>query len=327
VNAAGLIGGHFPHHLIQHRQRQFSALLDRAEQQQAVHHLIDPARDAIRVAIKRFDQAFLETGMFAPTDLRQPVTHVMFDLVRIERFEMVRSDDPLTQLFQIGMMRNRPPKFGLAQQQALQQRVRTELEIGQHPQFFQRAQIKVLAFVHHQKAAPPGAGFVLQETFDRAQCAGLVLPFDRKPEGLRHDMHHFVSIKRAGHDLRHAERGRIDPFHQMRHKRRFARANLAGDDDKAFTLRQAIAKIAHRFLVAGAFKIELRVGGQLKRPSAESVILLVHEDFSPSSEIVAQADQRGGKGEILSAEIAVEIIDRNRGASGQPPGNRAVVGQ
>ena len=106
----------------------------------------------------------------------------------------------------------------------------------------------------------------------------------------------------------------------MSDQRRFARADLAGDDDEALTLRQAIAKIAHRLLVAGALEIELRVGGELEGSPAEAVELFVHEPLIPS-EIVAQANQRGGKGEVLGGEFAVEVIDRNRCPAHKPLGD------
>ena len=54
-------------------------------------------------------------------------------------------------------------------------------------------------------------------------------------------------------------------------------ANLAGDDNEALTLRQAVAEIAHRLLVADALEIELRIGGELEGAPAEAVELFVHE--------------------------------------------------
>jgi hypothetical protein len=96
-------------------------------------------------------------------------------------------------------------------------------------------------------------------------------------ERLRDDVHDFGAVERAGDDLRHGQRGRIDPLHQLRHQRRLARTDLAGDDNEALALTEAIAEIAHRLLVADAFKVELRIGSQLEGASAEAVELLVHE--------------------------------------------------
>ena len=67
----------------------------------------------------------------------------------------------------------------------------------------------------------------------------------------------------------------------MRDQRRLARANLAGDDNEAFTLIEAIAQIALSLTMARAFEVELRVGGQLKGPSAQSVICVIHGVFIP----------------------------------------------
>src|SRR3546814_7192892 len=52
----------------------------------------------------------------------------------------------------------------------------------------------------------------------------------------------------------------IDRIDQMADQRRLARADIAGDDDEALALRQAIAEIGHRLAVRGGLEPEARIG-------------------------------------------------------------------
>ena len=89
-------------------------------------------------------------------------------------------------------------------------------------------------------------------------------------------MDQLFAVERRGNHLRHGQRRRINALHKVRDQGGFTRTNFAGDDDETFTLIEPIAKIAQRLLVARAFKVELRIRCQLKRASAEAVMLLVH---------------------------------------------------
>ena len=125
--------------------------------------------------------------------------------------------------------------------QGLQKRVGTELEVGEHSQLFQSLHGEVLRFVHHQQAAPPRTCLFMKETFNRTQCGGLVVPLNIKAEALRDDMHDLFAAQLAGNDLTDSELCRIDRGDHVRDQRGLARANLAGDHNKAFTLGQPVA--------------------------------------------------------------------------------------
>ena len=94
----------------------------------------------------------------------------MFDiglhLVGIHGFEVVGGDHPLAQLLQPVAVHQRVAELRLAQKQRLEQGMRAQLEVGQHPQFFQCLDRKVLRLVDDQQAAPPGARLFVQEAFD-----------------------------------------------------------------------------------------------------------------------------------------------------------------
>src|SRR3546814_17907669 len=65
----------------------------------------------------------------------------------------------------------------------------------------------------------------------------------------------------------------------MPDQRCLAGADIAGDDDEALALRQAIAQIGHCLPVRAAFEIESGIGRQLERASGEAIELIVHRKF------------------------------------------------
>ena len=219
-----------------------------------------------------------ERRIALPADFGHAVFDIAADLVGLHRVEMMRRDHALAQLFQpLGVQRG--AKFGLTQQQNLQQRMRAELKIRQHAQFFQRRGLQVLGFIDDEKAATSGARLILQEILECAQRGGLVggaRVRQLNAECLRCQPHQFVPIELAGHDLAHGQPLPIDRGDQMRGQRRFARAHFAGDDNKTLALRQAIAQIRQRLAVSQAFEIEIGIGRELERPAAEPIKLIVH---------------------------------------------------
>src|SRR3546814_17774458 len=65
----------------------------------------------------------------------------------------------------------------------------------------------------------------------------------------------------------------------MPDQRCLAGADIAGDDDEALALRQAIAQIGHCLTVRAAFEIESGIGRQLERASGEAIEMIVHRTF------------------------------------------------
>ena len=188
-----------------------------------------------------------------------------FDLARLHRFEVMSRDHALAQLLELVGAGEQALELRLAEQKRLQERVRAELEVRQHPQFLERADREVLGFVDDQQAAFAVARFLVEEMLDRGERRRLVTPFDIEAEAARRDMDHLLAIERAGDHLAHAHPV-VELFLEMRDQRRFARADLAGDDDEPFALVQAIAKIGQRLLVRDALKEIGGVGRELEGP-------------------------------------------------------------
>ena len=66
----------------------------------------------------------------------------------------------------------------------------------------------------------------------------------------------------------------------MPDQRRLARADVAGDDDEALALREAVAEIGHRGAMGLALEPEARVRRQLEGAIAEPVVAVVHARLS-----------------------------------------------
>ena len=207
--------------------------------------------------------------------------HIGADFLGLHRLEMMRRDHPLAQLFQPRRILQQVAKLRLAQQQDLQQRMRAQLEVGEHTQLFERLDREVLGLVHHQQTAATGARFLVQERLDQRERARLVVPPGRQAEGACGHVDQLVAIKPAGHDLCRGQSLAVDRCQQMRRQCRFARTHRAGDDDEALALRKAIAKIRQRLAVRSALEIEFRIGGELEGPPGELVERIVHRGGKP----------------------------------------------
>ncbi len=57
---------------------------------------------------------------------------------------------------------------------------------------------------------------------------------------------------------------------------RLAGAHIAGDDDEALRLFDAVTQVRQRPLVPAAAEVEARIGRQAERLGVELVVLLVH---------------------------------------------------
>ena len=269
------IAGHLLDHRVEHLDIKPGLFLDRTQQQQPGHDLVDLARNTAGRLVQLDPHAPVEFGMLVPADMAQAMLDIGFDLARLHRFEMVCGDDALAELLELVRMRKQLLELGLAEQQRLQQRVRTELEVRQHPQFFERADRQVLRLVDDQQRPAAIARLFVQEHLDRCEVGSLVAA-RVEPEAARCDMDHFLAIERAGHHFAHGHAVAVELLLEMGHQRRLARTDLAGDDDEAFALVEAVPEIAQRLLVRDAFVIERRVGRELERTLAETVIFFVH---------------------------------------------------
>ena len=138
----GLLGPavarHFLHDLIQHCAIDLAALLDRTHQQQARRDLVDPARDTAACLVDLGKNLGIERRIALPVHQRQTVFDIGCDLLHLHRGKVMRCNHALAKLFEPVVLGERLLKFRLAEQQLLQQGVRTELKIAHHPQLFER---------------------------------------------------------------------------------------------------------------------------------------------------------------------------------------------
>ena len=174
------------------------------------------------------------------------------------------------------LLQSQAGQTGQQKQQDLQQGMRAKLEVGQHAQFFQRINRQALRFVHHQQAAATFAGFAVQECLDLRQRTRLVVPGNLQPESMRADMDQFIAVQRRCHDLRRGQPLAVDRGHQVRNQRGFARADLAGDDDEALALVQAVLEVGHRPPVTATAVEEGGIGVELKGFAAKLEECFVH---------------------------------------------------
>ena len=121
-------------------------------------------------------------------------------------------------------------------------------------------------------------GAMLRAVLDEmaAERAGLVVPLDVEPEALRHDVDDLVLVELAGDDLADRQPLGVDRAHEVRHEGGLARADLAGDDDEAFALRKAVAKVRQRLAVRDAAEIERRIGRELEGLSGQAIEIVEH---------------------------------------------------
>src|ERR1700741_137058 len=96
-------------------------------------------------------------------------------------------------------------------------------------------------------------------------------------------MQEIVAAQLAGDYLGGTKGFRADGRQQIVDQDGFAGANLAGDDDKALGVVQAVDQIGHRLPVHAALKKKPGIGGQLKRPRRELVEFRVHRLKTPWS--------------------------------------------
>ena len=167
-------------------------------------------------------------------------------------------------------------EFGLAEQDGLQQRPAADLEVGEHAQLLERGDRQVLRLVDDQQGALAGAQLLVEPLLDRIEQPRLLDRAGVEAEPLRDQPEHVVALDLGRDQADRVQPGAIDIGQQMRDQGRFARPDLAGDDDEALALGEAVAEIGHRLPVGPAVEPEARVGRQLEGLSGQAVMLGVH---------------------------------------------------
>ena len=115
----------------------------------------------------------IESRIAFPADVREPVLDVGFRLGLVHRPEVIGRDDALAQLLHLRSLHH-AAQLGLADQEALQQRLVAELEVRQHPQLLDRARRQVLRLVDDEQRATLVDGDLAQECLERREQRRLV---------------------------------------------------------------------------------------------------------------------------------------------------------
>ena len=170
-------------------------------------------------------------------------------------------------------------EFGLAEQQRLQQGAAADLEVGEHAQLFERRDRQVLRLVDDQQGALAGARLLLEPLLDRVEQPRFLDRAGVEPEPLRDQAQHVVALDLGRDQADRVQAGAVDIGQDMRDQGGFARADLAGHDDEALALGEAVAEIGHRLPVRPAVIPEARVGRQLEGLSGQAIMLGIHKQY------------------------------------------------
>jgi len=176
----------------------------------------------------------------------------------------------------------------------LDQGAAANLEVGEHTQLFQRRHGQVLRLVDDQQGPPPRALIPLQLQLDRVEKPGLFHLMGVDAEPLGDEAQHVVALDLGGDEADRIETLPVDAGHEMADQGRLARADLAGHDDEALALGEAVAEIGHGLPVRATVEPEARVGGQLKRLPVQAVMIGVHMTLPRARPLegVAEAGRR-----------------------------------
>ena len=179
-------------------------------------------------------------------------------------------------------------QLGLADQEALQQRMIAELEIREHAQLLDRPAGEVLRLVDDQQRALVFHRDLAQERLERAQQHRFADRAYRKTESDPDRAKNVVGVEMRADELCRHDLLAVELLQKTANDRRLAGADLAGNDDEALALIQPVLKISECALVPAAAEKERRIGIQLKRLTRQLVERLVHVQ---SVEYVSQADE------------------------------------
>ena len=107
----------------------------------------------------------------------------------------------------------------------------------------------------------------MQKFFNGTEQLRLVHMVGIDVEMIGRDAHDILAVQLGGNDIGGSQTRLVDRRHQMADQRGFTRADITGDDNEAFTLREAIAEIGQSLAMRQAFEIEMRIRSQLKGPT------------------------------------------------------------
>src|SRR5436190_4785482 len=173
----------------------------------------------------------------------------------IQRTQMVGSNHALSQLLHLRTLHHLP-QLGLSDQKALQQCLIAKLEIRQHPQFFDRFWREVLRFVDDEKGAFLVQRRLAQKCLQRSKQYRLADSPHGQAKRCANRTQHVVRIELRADELRSDQLVTVDLLKKTADNCRLAGANLAGNDDEAFALVQAVLQVCERALVSATAEVE-----------------------------------------------------------------------
>ena len=237
---------------------------------QAPRHAAGPAEQAVEGGVGEGRTAAV------PADMAQPVLDIVARLRERQRPEVAGRGHALAQLLHRRRL-EQAAQLRLADQEALQQRMVAELEVRQHAQFLDSARVEVLRLVHDQQRMAPLRRQRGQEGLQRRDQVRLgAAGLRRNAEGGDDRLQQLARLQLGADDLRRQHLLAVQPVEQHAHQRGLARADLAGDDDEALGLRDAVLQVGQRAAVAAAVEVERRIRVELEGRAAETEVGFVH---------------------------------------------------
>ena len=217
----------------------------------------------------------LKVGIALPADALQPVLDVAARLVGVHRADVAGGDHALPELQHLRAL-HRAPELGLADEEALQQRVGLELEVRQHAQLLDRARREVLRLVDDEQRALALLAHRHEERLEREQQVGLFDVLRAQAERRCHEAQRVFRVELRADEVAGDHLLRIELVEQAAHDRRLAGTHVAGDDDEPFVLVHAVLEIRHRAPVLPAAEEERRIRVELEGLAGEPVEGFVH---------------------------------------------------
>ena len=195
--------------------------------------------------------------------------------IDVQRTDVTGRGNALAELLHFRTLQDFP-EFRLAHQEALQQRLVSELEIGQHAKLFDGLGREVLRLVDDQQATLSLTGLTQQKGFERDQQFCLRNVFDMKAKRRPHHAQCVFGAKLGGDELPDHDVAAMQAIDQRAQNRRLASADLAGDDDETFVARHTVFEIGLGAAVLLASEIKAGVGIELERFARQSIERFVH---------------------------------------------------
>jgi hypothetical protein len=247
---------------------------------------VDPAWNATGMLMHQVKGRLLPGGIAGPAYRGHAVPDVQMRLLPSQRGEVIGGEDALAELVEI-----RPgqglAQLRLTQQQHLQQRVRALGHVGKHAQFLERGDRQGLRLVYDEDLPPAPFNNAAAQRLDDALQQLRLAALGRGAEGDGDEAQQLRGLDLCRHHSSHGmalggEFG-TEPFDQGG----LAGAHLAGDNNEALALRQAVDQMRIGATVRRAWKEQPHIRCHAERLLVEAVHVEIHGVASEGS---SQAD-------------------------------------